>query len=122
MATDLQKAEKAKITLDKKGRKITFVKEGEISSDLNQPWRGTVGAAKTFDTIGVFISYESKDIDGELIRVFDKKVLVNAIDSSAYDLSTFDKIIDGSTTWKIQNVKALQPANQIILNEVQVRK
>jgi hypothetical protein len=123
VSSDVEKAQNVKNRLDKNGRRILLVREGIASSDPSKPWRKTTDFnADTYPTVAVFINYETKEIDGQLIKSFDKKLLVNAIDNEGKDLTKYDAVIDDGETWKIEKVNPLQPGGVVIMYEIQIRK
>lgn len=114
-------AESVKATLDRKGRSVTFKKTSTQLEDENKPWGKSIEVPSTFDTISVFIDYETKELDGERIKASDKKLLVNTIDP-VDDIESYEEVIDGKTTWRIKSVNEIKPGNIAFMYEVQIRK
>lgn len=73
------------------------------------------------DAQGLFTMFHNREIDGELIRVGDRRVLIAAQGLAAAP-STGNLIRDGSTTYKVVKVDTLQPGDTTVLYKVQVRK
>lgn len=116
----------AKRLIAKKGRLVTFTKQDRTPLDADRPWLG-VGTNDTAITVkAAFIAYEAEDVDGDNIRFSDKRALVSAqaveeANSSA-NLETFDFVNDGGVKWKIQKVDAINPGDEDIVFDVQLRK
>ncbi len=111
------------------GRTLTLIKVDRGNPvDVTEPWRDSTDAAEVLVPItGVFIEFETQDIDGTLVRRGDKRVLVAAIDveqanKAAEDVENFDKILDGTASWKIQNVGIIEPGSLTILYDIHVRQ
>ncbi len=111
------------------GRTLTLIKVDRGNPvDVTEPWRDSTDAAEVLVPItGVFIEFETQDIDGTLVRRGDKRVLVAAIDveqanKAAEDVENFDKILDGTVSWKIQNVGIIEPGDLTIMYDIHVRQ
>ena len=111
------------------GRTLTLIKVDRGNPvSAAEPWRDSTDAAEVLIPItGVFIEFETEDIDGTLVRRGDKRVLVAAIDveqanKAAEDVENFDKILDGTVAWKIQDVEIIEPGDLTILYDIHVRQ
>ena len=111
------------------GRTLTLIKIDRGNPvDVSEPWRDSTDAAEVLIPItGVFIEFETEDIDGTLVRRGDKRVLVAAIDveqanKAAEDVENFDKILDGLVSWKIQSVEIVEPGSLTIMYDLHVRQ
>lgn len=115
-------ARTAKRIIDKNGRAVTFIKKSTLPADETKPWGEKRNLQETITTKCSFINYEVNEIDGEKIKVGDKKVLANAIDTKGQNLEDFEEIQDGGTTWRVKKVNTVQPADVVVMYEIQVRK
>lgn len=90
--------------------------------DSTKPWR--VGDPSKSDQTGVpavFLNYQQKYIDGEVIKRGDKQVLIPAENLTAIP-NIGDQLIQGSQVWTIKNIEPLSPSGQDILYTLQVRQ
>jgi hypothetical protein len=112
--------------INKFGRTVSFVREDRTAADPAAPWNGPDTSLVTVTVKAAIIEYEVEDIDDQLVRFGDKKALVAAADveasSATADLSQFDKMIDGTVEWTIMKVGVVDPGDERVLYEVQVRK
>ncbi len=113
------------------GRALTIVRRDQANfTDPAKPWRGSTEAAEVSTAVtGVFIEYEKEDIDGELVRRGDKRVLIAAKDvedeSTAAEnvkVEDYDHVLDGLVRWKILSAELIEPGSQRILYDLQVRQ
>lgn len=76
-----------------------------------------------YSTYGVIEEYKLKEIDGELIKVGDKKLMVG-INSTLPELTNLMDIliVIGTDVWKSIKVNPIKPANIIVYYEIQIRK
>lgn len=104
-----------------KGRNITVRYAG--SDQVYDPENDTFTSGTDTDVTvkGVFTQFRKKDIDGELIKLTDKRVLIagTALDNAPDNNS---KIVDGGDVYQVINTDAVQPADEVILYMVQVRR
>ncbi len=107
--------------ISKYGRDITLT----ISDDdeVYDPATDTFTASGSDDyTVkGLFTNFSKMDIDGELIKRSDKRVLI-AASSLSQAPDTDDKITDGTDVFNVINTEELKPGDTPILYMVQVRK
>jgi len=115
-------AKTAKRLIDKNGRLVTFIRNSRTPDDSNKPWGESDGASQTFDMICAFIDYKVREIDGESIRVGDKKLLANAIDNGDNKIEDFEFVQDGDTKWRIKFVNPTQPGDIVVMYEIQLRR
>jgi hypothetical protein len=112
------------------GRTMTFTKLGSTPVDPAEPWREDTGADDTaIPVIVLETEFENEDIDGQLVRRGDKKMLVaaSALETAApsgadTDLEDYDQLLDGTTEWKIERVIPTRPGDPRVIYEVHVRK
>jgi len=102
-------------SIDRKGRIVTLVKTGDPAFN---PLNSTVTPVTPVNTTrkAVFTNYTSRDIDGEIIKLGDKKCLIaGAVDA--------DALIDGTVRYEIINNVTVDPGDGgVILSKLQVRK
>jgi hypothetical protein len=70
---------------------------------------------------GLIMEYDSKDIDGSVIKIGDKKVLMTASDTTPEPTSDYTLTM-GDKDWAVINCNPIAPAGLAIVYEVQVRK
>jgi len=113
----------AKRLIDANGRDLTIRKKDRVPADSNKPWR----AGGTSDTDvgplkGVLVPYESKDVDGTLVRREDKRALIAANDTNPDLIEQFDSVVDGSDVWRIVSVETLNPGDVRLIYTLQLRR
>jgi hypothetical protein len=81
----------------------------------------TSGTDETQTVKGLFTNFNQKDIDGELIKQSDNRVLIPA-SSLTEKPTTKGTVIDESVVYSIQNVDEVRPGDVAILYMVQVRR
>jgi len=104
-----------------KGRTITVRSPGV--GEVYNPATDTFTAADPVDvnTKAVFTKFSQKDIDGEIIKRTDQRVLIAAA-SLATAPDTEDKILDGLAQYSVIHTEIVKPGDTEILYMVQVRK
>jgi len=112
----------AKRLIDKNGRTVKFLRNSRQLADPSKPWGSTRGTKESFDMKCVFVDYEISEIDGEKIKIGDKKLLANAIDNKSNKMEDFEFVEDGDVKWRIKKVNPIQPGDLIVMYEVQIRK
>lgn len=100
----------AKKLIDKFGRSI----KRRTSTNTGTDFDPVITNVDT-DMIGAFTSFKNSEIDGTLIKATDMKILTYS------EVSTEDKIVDGSIVYSVVNVDVVQPGATKILYKVQVR-
>lgn len=120
--------------ITKNGRPCTLRHILPPDTEQDQPWRET-GAAPQSDELNVpmvFLDYSVKFLEtafrsqgqeqgGSTILAGDKRALVAAA-SLASPPKLKDLIIHPGAVWAIQDIKVLQPNDQVILYDLQVRQ
>jgi hypothetical protein len=112
----------AKELIEENGQAIIIRRTGQAAApDVDQPWK--LGAPTDTDapTLGVFLDYNRKEIDGEVIKQGDQKVLVPAQGLTIVP-AVDDVLLRGAEIWSIINVNELNPNGQRILYTLQVRQ
>lgn len=113
------------------GRDIQLVRKDQGNpTDPTKPWRDSTDAADiTVDVKGVFTEFEKDQIDGEIVRRGDKRVLV--ADKSVIDeggnaanlkIEDYDAVLDGSIRWRIITTDLIEPGPTRIVFDLQVRQ
>jgi hypothetical protein len=70
---------------------------------------------------GIVIEYESKDIDGTLIKIGDKIALMTASDTTP-EPNSDNTLTMNSVDWAVISCNPIAPAGLAIVYKVQVRK
>ena len=118
-------AAKAQELIKRRGRKITVNHVSDaVAADPDKPWdtEEAPGGPVTFDTAGVFISFDSDDVDGEKIKATDFKLLVSPV-GMPFEISNRDTITDSlHGDLSIQDVDVIEPGDTRVLYTLQVRR
>lgn len=111
--------------IQKNGRQITIQKLNTTSTG-STPWKEnavTYNEDLTRHLVGCFVPASgdfAKDIVSEdLISRVAQVVLIAPTDT---DLDSHNVVIDGNTTWKIEWVKSLKPADKTLLYFVGIKQ
>ena len=117
--------------IEENGRTISLVRKDQGNPvDSDKPWRGSTGAADiTFDVIGVFIDFEADEVDGTLVLRTDKRVLIadksvteEGGSATNLNIEEYSDIIDGGTRYAIVKPSVIEPGNERIMYDLQVRQ
>lgn len=115
-------AVKARTLIEANGRSLTFKIVDRDPVDSAKPWRGRDAAQDiTFSAKGVVYNYDAADVDGDLVRRGDKRVLVAHNSISGYDFEQVDSFLDGSDNYKVVNVGVVAPGDTYLIYEIQAR-
>jgi hypothetical protein len=116
-------AAKAKALIEANGRDLTFKTVSRAAADANKPWRGPSAAPTEFTLKGVVVDYDEDDVDGDLVRRGDKRVLVaqNSI-TGGQDMKIVDAMDDGGLDYKVVAVSPVAPGDTTIIYEIQARR
>lgn len=109
---------KARVLIETFGVPLTL-KHKSYGSPSN-PWEAPTGTSKDYQCYGVILNYESREIDGIVVKRDDRKVLL-ASEGLAVEPSTNDFLTIGSVDFAIESVVPLAPSNEAILYTLQVR-
>lgn len=132
------------------GRDVQFIRKNYVGDAVtDKPWRGPQTSTSTFSVRAAVLDYDNRNVDGEAIKVGDRRVYVaaNALaaagwgdgttwadanypwdnathpwdnqESSGPDLD--DVMVDEGANWKIIRVMPLKPGGTMLLFELQVR-
>lgn len=112
----------------KNGRDVQLVRLSRRAKDPSKPHRGTSEIEDAKITVKAFISkYQERDIDGDNIRRGDQRALIEVklsdqadIDSTT-DFSTFDRLIDGTRRWRIENIESVELGTTTLVYKAQLR-
>ncbi|MCK9532606.1 MAG: hypothetical protein M0R77_19130 [Gammaproteobacteria bacterium] len=97
--------------IDRFGR--TIIRRRATKSGDN--WNPTISYTDT-NIIGVSLGYKANEIDGNLIKATDKKILT-------YDeVIVSDKIVDNSIVYEVISVDTINPGDTILIYKVQIRR
>lgn len=114
--------------ITKKGRAITLRRDGgTVLVDAARPELGFTASTTDYATVGVFLLFNSKEINGTTVLEGDQTVLIPA-SGLAITPGVSDKLFDGSTVetttpvWKIAKVQTQKPGSQEIMHELQIRQ
>lgn len=115
-------ASKAQTLIEANGRDLTFKLVDRDPDDVTKPWRGRDAAGDTTFTIkGVVYNYDNDDVDGDLVRRGDKRVLVAHDSLSGQDFEQVDSFLDGTDNYKVINVGIVAPGDTYLIYEIQAR-
>ena len=108
------------------GRDVTVVKQGKTPIDASKPWRGQE-APPLISVTGKAVFVAPGDLGKHYQNTDDTKrgeqvALFAAANDGGNDLSTFDKITDGSVDWHIMRTQLLQPASTRLLYMFEVNR
>lgn len=101
-----------------RGRPVVVVSP----SGTYTPGTGFTEGTDTEQTVyAVFTSYRASEIDGTIIRRDDKVCLIAASGASS-EITTKNRIKEGSDTWEIVSIDLVKPGDVAILYKAQVRR
>jgi hypothetical protein len=106
-----------------KGQSLTLTK---ITAGTYNPSTGGVtgGTTSTQLAYGAVFEYGNKNIDGTLIKVGDKQLLLSAFKTDGTALTApvvNDTVTIGGTTYTITQAKSSAPAGTVVLYDCNVR-
>lgn len=106
--------------IDEFGQQVILRRASEPATpDPEKPWIQSPVDPVTETVTAVFLDYALKYIDGTTILIGDKKVFIAA--QGVNQPSLKDKIVRNGEAFNIISCNLLQPAEQVILYELQVR-
>lgn len=115
-------AETAAELLEEFGQEVTLISQ---TVGAYSPATGSAAVTTSEQTVNaVSLDYSSRDIDGSLIKVGDKRLLVAPKTTYGDDLvapSVDDTVTVGSTIWTLKNIKTLSPAGTVVLYDCAIR-
>lgn len=93
----------------------------ESGSVYDPDTQSNVPAYQDYEVSGALLNYTGRlNEAGTLVNTDDKKILLSV--SNAPEPTTGALVVDGSTVYTVQTVKALSPAGVNLLFEIQGRK
>jgi hypothetical protein len=106
----------------KNGRDVVLYKLSRTAATPAKPWEGAGTGFEDSATVkAVITDYNEDEIDGEIIRQGDKKLLVAAKPSPTQDLLKFDKLDDAGSIYSVVRGNLLKPGVTSILYKFQIR-
>lgn len=107
--------------ISEKGRSVTIRRPDAGQS--YDPANDTMSAGAPEEVVikVVFTGFKINEVDGELIRREDKRVLIAAA-ALPFAPAQSDLLIDGGVEYSIINTETVQPGDVPLLYKVQVRK
>lgn len=110
--------------LTKFGETSTLTRKNEgTPPDTDKPWTpGTVDEDE-YDVKAVWLDFDEKRVDGDIVKAGDQNVYVAASGLAISPDASTDHIIRASgEIWSIVGVKTLAPNGRLILHTLHVRK
>lgn len=117
--------------IEENGRTLQLVRKDQGNfNDSDKPWRGSTGADDiTFDVIGVAIDFEADEVDGTLVLRTDKRFLIadksvteEGGSASNLNIEEYSDVLDRGTRYAIVNPTVIEPGNERIMYDLQVRQ
>lgn len=105
--------------IDNNGRGVTLVKKVNTATDSDKPWGQTTSSDTSVSATAVFTSYDSQEVDQDIVRRGDRKLYVKG--DIGQSLDDFDQVVDGSDIWNIQSITTVNPGDTVMLYIMQVR-
>ncbi len=107
------------------GASVTVVRQSRALVDADAPHRGYTPSEATYSVIAVEKDYKESSIDGESIKVGDKKLVIAALSVSqavgSFTPKRADTIRISSKDWQVVVVTEKKPGDTVISYELQVR-
>lgn len=115
----------AKRLITKYGQSVTLVRVG-LGSTSDKPWRPSPNT-ETLETVSaVFLNYDIRQIDGELIKRGDQNVFLSPVDTATPPRvgDVIRRPVETGTIeqWNVIGVRPLAPNGEFILYELDVRR
>lgn len=110
MANYTKLAATAKRLIDKNGRTVTLIQQGQDVTDSDKPWRPdpTYARAKVTGK-AVFTELEMANPEGIKRKV--EGLLFAAADDGGHKLEDFDTVQDGAEVWRLLNGTVIAPGD-----------
>lgn len=105
-----------------KGQTITLTYQG--SASYNTSTGGATISTSTASVYGAVFEYGNKNIDGTLIKVGDKQLLLSALNTAGTAITApvvNDTVTINSVAYTITQVKTLSPAGTVVLYDCNIR-
>ena len=108
-----------KSVLSQYGLPVTFVVS---SQPIFDPELGVTSSIdESYPCSGIITNYESKDVDGTLIKTGDKRVLLSYTKGMPEPNTDHILTING-LNWPIINCQPIEPGGTAVLYDIQVRR
>lgn len=130
MVNYVKLADTAKRLIKKNGRVVNFVRSNSNFTDPDKPWEGSNGLETLVPLAGVFVPPSSlrnfglpalgEGHDFQNLILFSEQIII--VFPDGYDLTDFESVKDGNTTWGITAIQILKPADVTLLGYVGVRR
>jgi hypothetical protein len=107
--------------IGKFGRGVTFVK---MQPGTYNPSTNAISSASSipYTVKGVRLDYEQDDIDGEVIKLNDLRIFLEAKGLGNIVPDTDDRVQFGTEQWTVVRAKPIIPADIPVYYELQLRK
>lgn len=121
-------AKLARRLIAKHGRIVTIEKLSRTPEDSDKPWRGPdpdpeVGLEYSVPVKGVIVEYDDDQIDDDMIRRSDKRLLVGVPASDPVtDFIGADYVRDGDSIYGIVRVQPVEPGETRCMYDIQIRQ
>lgn len=106
--------------LAESGQPITVTKKAQGGAYNPATGKVTGGTPMTYTCNGMVYDFGIKDIDGTLIKVGDKKIMMSAVGVTVAP-EVDDLIAFGTSKCVIKRVNALDPAGIVVYYDIQAR-
>jgi hypothetical protein len=115
----------AKRLIERDGRTVNIYRKQTTPADASKPWRGPAAPADILvaSVKGVVYPFESKDVDGTIIRLTDSRIMI-AHDSlvGVTDFEVLDWVEDSGVYYKIEHVAVIGPGDTRIAYDIKIRR
>jgi hypothetical protein len=112
----------AKRLIKKKGRAVVLRSyTATAAADAAKPWKPGVNTPSNQNGFGVFLNYEQKFIDGSTILRGDQHVYLS-LEGITTAPQVQGTLLRDAEIWKIIAVEPLNPGEQVVFYELQVRQ
>lgn len=110
----------------KYGRVVDLLKESRTPSNAAAPWEGTATAeTRVANVFAVYVPILGEapvigalaSVTGAIVRT-SNSFLIAAV--SGQDITSFQKVVQGTTIWRITNVNTFSPGDTVLLYQVEV--
>ena len=104
--------------IERFGRDIQLQEKNSDLIDANKPYLGSADSPSKLDTVGAFVEFESRDINGSIL-IRDQMLI---IPNQEKVITKSFQVIDDSQIWKIVEVLSkIKPGPLIVAYILQVR-
>jgi hypothetical protein len=112
-------ASRAGALLAKYGQGMVLARTTKGARDIST---GTpaAGSTETWTGSGIEIEFDNRSIDGTMVKVGDKRILLSA--PSVAQPKSGDTLTYAGETWRVEQAKIIKPGTVAVLYDVQVRK